>query len=134
MKIILFILILVPFSLAVKAQTNSNLKESEADTTIYTVVEHEPEFPGGIEKFYSYLQKNTSYPAKNDKEDFQASFIIQMIIEKDGSLTNVKELKRIPNTAIGKEIIKVIKASPKWKPGIQNSRPVRVKYSIPIQF
>jgi len=132
MRRLLFALIAMAFILPVKAQKDA--KRKVVDTLIYTVVEHEPEFPGGMEKFYSYLQKNIKYPASGNKENFQASFLIQMIVEKDGSITNVKELKRIPNTSIGKEIIKVIKDSPKWNPGIQNNHPVRVRYLIPIHF
>ena len=117
-----------------KAQQKASPNRSN-DDKVYTVVEHEPEFPGGIEKFFKYLQSNIHlYEKDTQKEEFQGSFIFQMIIEKDGSIGEVKELRRIPNTSIGKRIIKIIKASPKWQPGSQNGHPVRVQCSVPLRF
>jgi len=59
--------------------------------------------------------------------------LVQFIIEKDGSVTNVKVIKKV-NDAIDAEAVRVVKAMPKWKPGKQNGREVRVKYTIPVSF
>ena len=78
-------------SLSIKAQTKVALKESGADTIIFYHVEHIPEFPGGLDKFGAYLAKNIRYP-KEALNDFQGRIASQVIIEKDGSVSNVKLL------------------------------------------
>jgi len=130
-----FIIVVSFFIFSFAEAQQKEIRDRTDDKKIYTTVEREPEFPGGMEKFFKYLQTNIHlYKKDTQKEEFQASFIFQMIIEKDGRINNVKELRRIPNTSIGKQIIKVIKASPRWQPGLQNGHPVRVRYSFPLHF
>ncbi|HEX8575681.1 MAG TPA: energy transducer TonB [Flavobacterium sp.] len=98
------------------------------DNTIYNAVEVKPEFPGGIQKFYAYVMKNFKSP---EDEELNGKIIVQFVVEKDGSLTDIKVLREL-GFGTGKEAIRVIKNSPKWKPGIQNGREVRVLYNLPI--
>jgi len=104
-----------------------------SDTTstngLYKQVEHEPQFPGGIQKLYAYLRKNLRYP----RMDIQGKVFVTFVVEKDGSLTNIK-IQRSLSPETDAEAIRLIKNSPKWNPGIQNGRPVRVQYSLPIVF
>ncbi|HZX57408.1 MAG TPA: energy transducer TonB [Mucilaginibacter sp.] len=100
---------------------------------IFTAVEHEPEFPGGIEKLYRYLGRNLRYPAAAKENNVQGKVFVTFVVEKDGSLTGIKISKSLsPETDA--EAIRLMKASPKWNPGIQNGRPVRVLYTIPVDF
>ena len=123
-------LLLIFYSLSTKAQTRVVLKGLEADTLIFYKAEHSPEFPGGLDKFVAYLAKNIKYP-KEAINDIQGRIIVQMIIEKNGSISNVK-LLNVRSKALDQEIARVLLSSPKWKPGTVHGKPVRVNYPIPI--
>jgi protein TonB len=113
---------------------NSDAKVTEDDPNkIFTSVEKVPEFPGGIDAFYKYLQKTIHYPAVARENNTQGRVIISFVCEKDGSLTDVSVARGIGD-GCDEEAMRVIKASPHWRPGIQNGRPVRVRYSVPIAF
>ena len=99
------------------------------DNTVYNAVEVRPDFPGGIQKFYDFVGKNYRAP----DEDVKGKVFVQFVVEKDGSLTDIKVVRDL-GYGTGAEAIRVLKKSPKWKPGIQNGRPVRVLYSLPISI
>lgn len=103
------------------------------DTRIFTTVEKEPEFKGGMEAFYKFLQQNIHYPAAMRKNNIQGKVFITFIVEKDGSLSDVHTVRDI-GSGTGDEAVRVIKLSPNWNPGIQNGRPVRVAFTMPISF
>lgn len=100
------------------------------DNQVYTAVEVKPDFPGGIAKFYAYVSKNFRVP---EDEEIKGKIIVQFVVEKDGSLTDIKVLRDL-GFGTGKEAERVLRSCPKWKPGIQNGRPVRVLYSLPISI
>jgi protein TonB len=107
------------------------------DTTsvngLYRGVEHEPEFVGGIEKLYRYLGRNLRYPATAKENNVQGKVFVTFVVEKDGSLTDIKISKSLsPETDA--EAIRLMQASPKWNPGIQNGRAVRTQYTLPVVF
>ncbi len=104
---------------------------TEDVNTIFTSVEVSPEFPGGIQKFYSYLQKNYRYPPMAREQGVSGKVIMQFVVERDGSLTDIKVLRDL-GLGTGEEAIRLLKSMPKWKPGIQNGRPVRVAYTLPF--
>ena len=99
------------------------------DNTVYNAVEVRPDFPGGIQKFYDFVGKNYRAP----EEDIKGKIFVQFVVEKDGSLTDIKVVRDL-GYGTGAEAIRVLKKSPKWKPGIQNGRAVRVLYSLPISI
>ncbi|KIO78813.1 energy transducer TonB [Pedobacter lusitanus] len=106
------------------------------DNTIHTefaALEVQPMFPGGINKFYAYLSKAIRYPAMAQENGVQGKVFMSFIIEKDGSLTDIKVERKL-GAGTDEEAIRVLKASPHWLPGIQNGNKVRVKYNIPISF
>jgi protein TonB len=105
----------------------------ENPNKIFTAVEVNPEFPGGIEKFYSYLGKNIRYPAVARENNVQGKVFVGFVVEKDGSLTDIKVIRGI-GSGCDEEAVRVLRASPHWKPGIQNGRPVRTQYNVPISF
>lgn len=111
----------------VEAQTKSPGNE------IFTRVESSPEFPGGMNAFTRFLQSNIKYPAADRKNHVEGTAIVTFIVEKDGSLSTLK-LLRTPGGSLGYEAVRVLKASPKWKPGYQNGRAVRTQFTVPVKF
>lgn len=102
------------------------------DTGIYNSagLQVQPEFPGGVAAFLSYVQKNFRIPEVD--QDMTARIYVQFVVEKDGSLTGIKIL-RDPGYGLGKEAERVLKSvKTKWSPGIQNGKPVRASYNLPI--
>ena len=104
----------------------------EEDNTVYNTagIEVKPEYPGGIEKFYSFVQKNYRMP---DESGLKGKVYVTFVVEKDGSLTDIKVLRDI-GYGTGKEAIRVLKATPRWSPGEQNGKKVRCTYSLPISL
>lgn len=100
------------------------------DNQIYNTagIEVKPEFPGGMDKFYSYVGKNYRAP---EEEGLKGKVYVTFVVEKDGSLTDIKVLRDI-GYGTGKEAIRVLSKCPRWNPGVQNGKPVRVLYSLPI--
>jgi protein TonB len=106
-------------------------KVTEADPNqIFTAVEKDPKFNGD---FGAYLGKHINYPAVDKENNVQGKVVLTFVVEKDGSITDIKVL-RSPDESLGEEATRVLKASPHWSPGIQNGRPVRVQYTIPVSF
>jgi TonB family protein len=103
------------------------------DSKIFTSVEQVPEFPGGLNAFYDFLSKNIKYPDECRKKGIQGRVIISFVVEEDGALSNFQIARGVEND-IDKEALRVLKSSPKWVPGYQNGKPVRVAYAVPISF
>lgn len=96
----------------------------------FAALQVKPEFPGGIKKFYEYVNKNFRTPELDRDTDLKIT--VSFVVEKDGSLTNIKVLKD-PGYGAGKEAERVLKSlKTKWSPGIQNGKPVRANYILPI--
>jgi TonB family protein len=106
---------------------------SKPTDKIFTAVERVPEFPGGLEAFAGYLNKNIRYPAQARESGVQGRVIIGFIVEEDGSLSQVHVMRGVEED-LDKEAQRVIAKSPNWTPGLQNGKPVRVAYSVPISF
>ncbi|MBN2638509.1 MAG: TonB family protein [Bacteroidales bacterium] len=104
-----------------------------ADTTIFTVVEQSPEFIGGTKALMKYLGENIKYPVEAKKEGIQGRVFVNFIIEKDGSVSNARILRGIGH-GCDKEALRVVEQMPKWIPGKQRGEPVRVVFTLPIQF
>jgi protein TonB len=96
-------------------------------------LEVQPSFPGGINKFYEYLRKTVRYPAMAQEQGIQGKAFMSFVIERNGDLTDISVANRIGG-GIDEEAVRVLKASPAWLPGIQNGKPVRVRFNIPISF
>ncbi len=112
-----------------------NQAVTEDTNEIFTNVEVLPEYPGGIEAFYKWLSKTLVYPPMARENNIQGRVTVNFVVEKDGSLTDIKVLRGVAGGAdLDAEAVRVLKKSQKWKPGIQNGRPVRVSYSVPVMF
>lgn len=103
------------------------------DEAIFFVVEVQPEFPGGMDSMYAFIQKNLIYPEKAKAEGIEGRVFITFTIEKDGSVSNVKILRGIGG-GCDEAAKEVIEKMPKWKPGTQRGKPVRVQFNLPIKF
>lgn len=103
------------------------------DNAPFTSVEMMPEFEGGNKKMYQWLSKNLNYPSAAVRANVQGKVFLNFIIERDGSITDVRVLKGI-GFGCDEEAIRVVKEMPNWKAGRQNGRAVRVAYTIPIAF
>ncbi|OKS89272.1 M56 family metallopeptidase [Mucilaginibacter polytrichastri] len=100
---------------------------------LFTAVENQPTFKGGTSAMAAYLSQNLKYPEELRKKKLQARVIISFVVETDGSLSHIKALNEHDSPA-ATEAVRVISASPKWNPGIQNGHKVRVQYTVPIDF
>lgn len=100
---------------------------------VFTTVEKEPTFKGGISEFYAFLSRNIKYPEAMLKRNVQGRVFISLTVEKDGSLTDIASVRDFGFGA-AEEAIRVLKLSPKWEPGYQNGHSVRVRYTLPITF
>jgi len=109
-------------------------KEGEAvsdDLEVFKVVEQMPEFPGGTEALKSYLEKNVHYPKETIDMCVMGYVFVSFIVEVDGSISNAKVEKGLGH-GFDEEALRVVNAMPKWKPGKQRGKPVRVLYNLPI--
>ena len=104
----------------------------EAPVSI-AMVEQKPSFPGGEAAMYQWLSSNIQYPAVASEEGIQGRVVVEFVVGKDGSITNVKVL-RPRHPALDKEAVRVIKSMPKWVPGRNNGQPVKVTYTLPVTF
>lgn len=96
-------------------------------------VEEFPEFPGGMAAWSKFLQKNLRYPYMAQEAGIQGKVFVSFVIEKDGSVSDVALVRGI-GAGCDEEALRVIKKSPRWKPGRQNKKEVRVRYNIPINY
>lgn len=100
---------------------------------VFEVVENMPEFPGGMGGLMQYLSKNIKYPVEAQKVGIQGRVTMQVIIDKNGNVTNPKVTQPV-DPLLDTEAIRVTASMPKWKPGTQRGMPVNVKYTFPIVF
>lgn len=105
----------------------------EDPNQLFLHVEESPMPDGGLSAFYKYVGRTVRYPAPARESGIQGRVYVQFVVEKDGSITDVKVTKGV-GAGCDQEAIRVVRGSPKWKPGKQNGKPVRVQYSIPIIF
>ena len=103
------------------------------EDTIYNVVEEMPQFPGGVSKLMEFITKNLQYPESAQEQGIQGRVIAQYVVEKDGSVSNIRVIRGV-SEELDAEAVRVLKLMPKWTPGKQNGKPVRCRYTIPVQF
>ena len=103
------------------------------DERVYEVVETNAQFPGGEQECYKWLAQNMRYPAKAQEEGIQGRVIVSFVVNKDGSIVDVKTL-RSPHSSLTKEAERLVKSMPKWKPATQGSKTVRSRFSLPLMF
>jgi len=108
-------------------------EEEEAEEVIFTVVESMPDFPGGDAARIKYLNENIKYPQMARESGIQGRVFVTFVVEKDGNVTDVRIMRGIGG-GCDEEAIRVIKNMPKWNPGKQRGKSVRVQFNMPILF
>ena len=126
LKVALMMLVLLFSFMTSTAQTKKN-------DMVFDVVEVMPQFPGGQIAMLQYLMKNIKYPEQAVKEGIQGRVTVRFIVEKDGSISDVKPVLSV-HPLLNKEAVRVVESMPKWSPGKQNGKPVRVRFNVPVMF
>ncbi|NLC50201.1 MAG: energy transducer TonB [Bacteroidales bacterium] len=107
--------------------------EEEATDEIFVVVEKQPEFPGGTTALMKFLGDNIKYPVIAQENGIQGRVITNFVVERDGSISDV-QVVRGQDPSLDKEAVRVIKTMPRWTPGQQRGKPVRVRFTLPVVF
>jgi periplasmic protein TonB len=107
--------------------------EEVAEEEIFTIVEDMPSFPGGEEALFKYLAQNIKYPQIAKEAGITGRVFVNFVIDKEGNVTDVKVLRGIGG-GCDEEAVRVVKNMPKWSPGKQRGKPVKVSYNLPIKF
>ena len=107
--------------------------EPKEPEKVFEVVEQMPSFPGGEKALLEYLGNNIKYPVVAQENGVQGRVVISFVVEKDGSITDVKVARSV-DPSLDKEATRVVKSMPRWIPGRQNGSAVRVKYTVPVAF
>ena len=108
-------------------------KEEGDPNQVFVVVEQMPEFEGGVAAMMKFIQKNLKYPASARRMGVEGQVFVQFVIDNDGKVTEVQTMKGV-SADCDKEAMRVISMMPRWKPGKQSGKPVRVRYVLPIKF
>ena len=116
-----------------KEKESTATEETVNENTIFQVVEEMPEFPGGMRECMNFLDKNLKYPATAQENEVQGRVIVQFVVDTDGSILEPNVVRGV-NPELDAEALRVISIMPKWKPGKQRGKAVRVKYTIPVMF
>ena len=112
---------------------NAEAMEEEKVEEIFNIVEDQPVPEGGMKAFYTYIAENIHYPNAARRMDVTGRVFLNFVVEKDGSLTDIKVVKGI-GAGCDEEAVRVLAGAPNWKPGKQRGRPVRVYMTVPIRF
>lgn len=108
-------------------------EEEESAQQIFTVVEEMPKFPGGDSELLKFIAKSIKYPVIAQENGIQGRVICSFVVNRDGSVVDAEVLRGV-DPSLDKEALRVIATMPKWTPGKQRGKPVRVKYTVPITF
>ena len=108
--------------------------ENIVEEEIFVTAEEMPTFQGGdLSKFRNWVQSNVKYPQIALENGIQGNVVIKFVVEKDGKLSNIQVLQT-PDKTLADAAVQVLQKSPKWKPGKQRNKPVRVTYTLPVSF
>ena len=135
-KLFTFLLSVIASIALAQAQSTSNDSDvaNEADEKVYIVVEKMPEFPGGQQALFDYLSANVQYPKIARENGIQGRSIVQFVVNKDGSISDVEIVRSGGDPSLDREAIRVIRSMPNGIPGRQGGKLIRVKYTVPVNF
>ena len=120
--------------LSVAMLTANNVIEAEPaspEPNVYDMVEKMPSFPGGSEALKEYLKKNTRYP--NPDACIQGRVVVVFVVDEKGNLSDVKVARSV-ESSLDAEAVRVVKSMPRWNPGIEKGKAVKVRYTLPVTF
>ncbi len=115
-----------------KEETKATVSPQQEEK-IFDVVEEMPHFQGGHDELMKWLGENTKYPQEAKQAQIQGRVLVSFVVEPDGSLSNAKIIRGV-HESLDQETVRLVNVMPKWVPGKQNGKLVRVKYNLPIQF
>ena len=122
--------------MAILLMVNTNAMAQNKEVATDKVLEKAevmPEFPGGEQAMMKFVAENVQYPEEAKEKEISGRVLVGFIVEKDGSIADVKVVKGIGG-GCDEEAVRVVKAMPKWKPGMDKGKPVRVHYMLPLIF
>ncbi len=108
-------------------------KEEAEEAQVFFIVEEMPEFPGGEAALRAFIAKSINYPVIAQENGIQGKVYVTFVVDKDGGISEAK-IARGVDASLDKEALRVVNSLPKWKPGKQRGKPVRVSYTVPISF
>ena len=114
-------------------QSNNNKSVEDDGIELITAVEKQPEFPGGLEALIKYLSDNVRYPDEALKDAIEGKVIVRFDVNKDGSISDVTIVRSL-QPLLDAEAMRVINAMPKWNPGTQRGKPIKVGFTLPVNF
>jgi TonB family protein len=130
---VLTTLLLSAFWLPLQAQVGQKDSSSTSAHTVYTVVEQQPEFPGGMSRLGQYIEKNLQYPKIAQEAKLAGRVFIRFVITKQGAIEKVQVLKGV-SPEIDAEAVRLVEKMPNWLPGKTNGQAVDCQYNLPINF
>lgn len=122
-RILLCLMMATLMTLSAEAQTDK----------VYDRVEVMPEFPGGMQGLFEYMQNNVNYPKEAKNQKIEGRVIVSFIVEKDGSISDVHPLTAV-HPLLDKEAMRLVNEMPQWKPGTEKGKAVRVSFALPVSF
>jgi protein TonB len=114
-------------------QVATEKEEEKEDAPVFFIVEEMPEFPGGQLALRTFIAQSIKYPVIAQENGIQGKVFINFVVEKDGTVTKATVFRGV-DPSLDKEALRVVNSLPKWKPGKQGGKPVRVSYTVPINF
>lgn len=119
----------------IPSQKQNNISGDSQEQEIYTIVDENPEFPGGLTELYNFIKTNLNYPALAIEKNIQDVVYVKFVINENGKVSSPQVLKGIVNCKVcDEEVLRVIKLLPDWQPGILNGKKVRTYFQMPIKF
>lgn len=119
--------------LLISSTTVTAQNKKTSNDKVFEKVEDMPEFPGGEKAMMDFVAKNVQYPKEAMEKEISGRVLVGFIVEKDGSISETEIVKGIGG-GCDEEAVRVVKAMPKWKPGKQKGKPVRVHFMLPLTF
>jgi len=117
-----------PAAIAVTA-----VEEEEDEQKIFVIVEKDPQFPGGMAAMMAFLNSNIKYPVVAQENGIFGRVTLSFVVNVDGSIVDIEVVRGV-DPSLDKEAMRVVGTMPRWSPGEQRGRPVRVKFTLPVQF
>ena len=109
-------------------------EEEVEEEEVYQVVEHQPEFPGGVQALYQFLSNNINYPAISRQNGSQGRVFVRFVVNTDGSISGAEVIKSSGDVYLDREAVRLVSSMPRWKPGMQSGKAVKVYFTLPVSF
>lgn len=123
----------ISFAQEIKTEEIITIESDTNDDAVFVLVEQMPEFPGGEEELFKFLSATIIYPIEARDSGIEGTVYVNFTVENDGAINDVKVIRGV-HPLLDEEAVRVIESFPKWKPGKQKGKTVRVSYNIPLSF